>query len=118
MFEFKPLSKKAVKAAQIKAVRYRVLNEPAEAESICRDILAVEPDNQSALVTLLLAMTDQFPRGLGPRLEEAVRVLDATGLTPEIAGKFVANARSLASAVLSMTQWINDLEEEEGADDE
>ena len=36
------------------------LNEPGEAESICRDVLEVDPDNQDALITLLLALTDQF----------------------------------------------------------
>ncbi len=60
MFELKPLSREAVPAALEKAYRYRLLNEPMEAESICRDILEVDPDNQEAAVTLLLAMTDQF----------------------------------------------------------
>ena len=31
--------------AVAKAKQYRVLNQPAEAESICRDILEVEPEN-------------------------------------------------------------------------
>jgi tetratricopeptide (TPR) repeat protein len=60
MFELKPLSREAVPAALEKAYRYRFLNEPMEAESICRDILEVDPGNQEAIVTLLLAMTDQF----------------------------------------------------------
>ena len=46
--------------ALAKAERYRLLNEPGEAESICLDALEVEPDNQEALITLLLALTDQF----------------------------------------------------------
>jgi hypothetical protein len=62
MFELKPLSKDAIPKALEKADRYRLLNEPAEAESICLDILAAEPDNQRALVTLILALTDQFDR--------------------------------------------------------
>jgi hypothetical protein len=62
MFELKPLSKDAIPKALQKADRYRLLNEPAEAESICLDILAAEPDNQLALVTLILALTDQFER--------------------------------------------------------
>src|SRR5205807_1953775 len=41
----------------------RLLNEPAQAESICLDVLAVAPDHQEALVMLLLALTDQFPTG-------------------------------------------------------
>jgi len=62
MFKLKPLSKDAISKALQKADRYRLLNEPAEAESICLDILAAEPDNQLALVTLILALTDQFDR--------------------------------------------------------
>ena len=62
MFELKSLSKDAIPKALQKADRYRLLNEPAEAESICLDILAAEPDNQLALVTLILALTDQFDR--------------------------------------------------------
>ena len=50
----------ALPRALEKAERYRLLNEPSEAESICLDVLDVEPDNQEALVTLLLALTDQF----------------------------------------------------------
>ena len=62
MFELKPLSREAVPAALEKAMRYRLLNEPAEAESICHDVLRVDPGNQEALVTLLLALTDRFGR--------------------------------------------------------
>ena len=59
-FELKTLSPEAVPRALAKAERYRLLNEPGEAESICLDALEVEPDNQEALATLLLALTDQF----------------------------------------------------------
>jgi hypothetical protein len=60
MFELKPLDPRAVPKALEKAERYRLLNEPEEAESICLDILEVEPDNQEALVMLLLALSDQL----------------------------------------------------------
>jgi hypothetical protein len=60
MFSLKPLSKAAIPAALAKAERYRLLNEPGAAESICLDILRLEPDNQQALVMLVLALTDQF----------------------------------------------------------
>lgn len=60
MFELKPLDPEAVPRAMTKAERYRLLGEPEEAESICLDILAIEPDNQQALVALLLSLTDQF----------------------------------------------------------
>ena len=60
MRELKPLSRDAIDGALGKAERYRLLNEPGEAESICLDILAVDDTHQPALVMLLLALTDQF----------------------------------------------------------
>jgi hypothetical protein len=60
MFELKPLSKEAIPAALEKARHYRLLNEPAAAESICLDILAVDPANQEALVDIVMAMADRF----------------------------------------------------------
>ena len=62
MFELKSLHKEAVGAALEKAKHYRLLNEPGAAESICLDILEIEPDNQDALVTLVLAMSDRFSK--------------------------------------------------------
>jgi hypothetical protein len=59
-FELKTLSTEAVPRALAKAERYRLLNEPGEAESICLDALRIEPGNQEALAMLLLALTDQF----------------------------------------------------------
>src|SRR5580765_6190260 len=59
----KTLSREAIPRALEKAERYRLLNEPVEAESICLDILRTDPDNQEAIVTLLLALTDQFGHG-------------------------------------------------------
>jgi hypothetical protein len=63
MADFKPISRDAVPLALEKAERYRLLNEPAQAESICLDILAVDPENQQGLVLLILALTDQFQSG-------------------------------------------------------
>jgi tetratricopeptide (TPR) repeat protein len=65
MPELKRLHQDAISAALEKAERYRLLNEPAEAESICLDVLAVDPENQQAIVTLLLALTDRFEKGYG-----------------------------------------------------
>jgi hypothetical protein len=64
MFELKPIHREAVPNALRKAELYRLLNESAQAESICYDILQVDPDNQRALTTLLLALTDQFDQGI------------------------------------------------------
>ena len=75
MFEFKFLSREAVPAALEKAERYRLLNEPGEAESICLDVLRVDPENQQALVALLLALTDQFEEGFADRVKRAREVL-------------------------------------------
>ena len=63
MFELKTLSRDAIPGALARAERYRLLNEPWQAESICRDILTVEPGHHEALVALLLALTDQFGDG-------------------------------------------------------
>jgi hypothetical protein len=64
MFELKPISREAIPEALSKAERYRLLNEPWQAESICRDILRIEPQHQPALVMLLLSLTDQFGQGI------------------------------------------------------
>jgi hypothetical protein len=60
MFTLKPISRDSVDGSLATAERYRLLNEPHEAESICRDILEVAPANQQARVSLILALTDQI----------------------------------------------------------
>jgi len=70
-FELKTLSPEAVPRALAKAERYRLLNEPGEAESICLDALDAEPGNQEALVTLLLALTEQFQDEAATAVAEA-----------------------------------------------
>jgi tetratricopeptide (TPR) repeat protein len=75
MFELKRLSLEAVPAALERALRYRLLNEPAEAESICHDVLEIDPENQEALVMLLLAITDRLGKGYGVGVTEAQEVL-------------------------------------------
>ena len=64
MPDLKLISKDSVPGALKKAERYRLLNEPIEAESICLDILEVDPENYDALVILVLAYTDQFTLGI------------------------------------------------------
>jgi hypothetical protein len=59
-FDLKPISVESIPDALAKVERYRLLNEPSLAESICLDILAIVPDHQQALISLLLARTDQF----------------------------------------------------------
>jgi hypothetical protein len=72
MFDVKPLSRDAIAGALAKAERYRLLNEAEEAESICQDILAVEPSHQAAIMTQILAITDQFrDQGVSGNLSRA-----------------------------------------------
>jgi len=61
MFTLKPISRESIDSALAKAERYRLLNEPHEAESICRDILDIAPANREARVSLILALTDEIP---------------------------------------------------------
>lgn len=75
MSELKKLSKEAIPAALEKANRYRLLNEPGEAESICLDVLKADTDNQEAIITLLLALTDRFTRGYGVSDTQAKELL-------------------------------------------
>jgi hypothetical protein len=67
MADLKPISVDALPRALAKAERYRLLNEPRDAESICRDVLAVDPANQAAMAVLTLALTDQFSAPGEPR---------------------------------------------------
>ena len=118
MFELKQLSKSAVPAALAQAQRYRLLNEPAEAESICLDVLRVDPDNQDALITLILSYTDQFPDGSAARpaaaAEKAVTQLTDdyrrfyySGIIRERRGKAVLKHDRPGSG-WSAQEWLRD----------
>ncbi|MBV9303005.1 MAG: hypothetical protein JOY62_16255 [Acidobacteriaceae bacterium] len=74
-FNLKSLTPSAIPEALEKAHRYRLLNEPWQAESICLDVLGIDQGNQGALITLLLALTDQF--GGDVSLSRAREVLPA-----------------------------------------
>ena len=80
MPDLKRISKEAIPRAVQKAERYRLLNQSWATESICLDILEVDPTNQSVLVMLLLAITDQFgaqSRELARRAREVLgRITD------------------------------------------
>jgi hypothetical protein len=73
--ELKPITRDAIPSALLKAERYRLLTDSTAAESICLDILGVDPDNQQALVTLLLSITDQFVDDTGDSVKRARDVL-------------------------------------------
>src|SRR6476646_2306701 len=65
------ISKGAIPRALEKAERYRLLNDPEQAESICLDILAADPDDQRAVVMLILSISDRFGRDGCPGLQRA-----------------------------------------------
>ena len=82
MTNLKRINSAGVELALDKAQHYRLLNEPLLAESICLDVLEVEPKNQRALVTLVLALTDQF----STRLHDAQQ--QAANLIPQLANEY------------------------------
>jgi hypothetical protein len=75
MFELKTISREGIPKALDKARRYRLLNEPRGAESIYRDILIADPDHEVAVIGLILALTDQFGRGLRVHVGHAEELL-------------------------------------------
>ncbi|MGE0449836.1 MAG: hypothetical protein AB7Q29_09670 [Vicinamibacterales bacterium] len=117
MFELKPLSSSAIPAALAKAERYRLLNEPEEAESICEDILAAEPHNGDARVTLLLALTDQFTSqssGLVARAQALAATIESdyerayyNGLISERSARAVLK-RGGPGCSLTAGDWLRD----------
>ena len=76
LFELKPLRAEAIPAALAKAERYRLLNEPEQAESICQDVLRTQPGNQQAITLYLLAITDSFRTSRPPDVWRARALLE------------------------------------------
>ena len=72
--ELKSISKAGIAEALAKVELYRYLNEPEEAESICRDILAIDPEHPLARRMLGLTLTDQFTGAATDRYTEATEV--------------------------------------------
>jgi len=102
MFKLKPLSEEAIPAALEKAERYRLLNEPAEAESICLDVLEAAPENQQALIILLLAVTDRFSKGFAVSDTQAKELLGR--LTGEYERAYYAGILAERRAKMKLTQ--------------
>lgn len=73
-FALKPLSKDGIEGALNKAEQYRLLNQPRLAESICLDILDIDPGNQKASVYLLLSLTDQFGKSSAKAAKQALTI--------------------------------------------
>jgi len=83
-FDLKSISAQSIPEALARVERYRLLNEPSLAESICLDILAVEPAHQQALISLLLARTDQFSSAAG----DTINAKAAQDVLPQITGDY------------------------------
>jgi hypothetical protein len=116
MFDLKRLDPESVPAALSRAERYRLLNEPSEAESICLDILAIDPGNQPARITLLLALTDQFHEGAAPHsaARDALAGLTSdydrayySGIVAERRAK-AQFARAGAAATAGVYEWLTE----------
>ena len=73
--ELKPITREGIPAALQKAERYRLLNDSSAAESICLDVLEIDRDNQEAIVSLLLSITDQFTEEMGEGVRRAREIL-------------------------------------------
>jgi len=75
-FDLKRLPRTSLEAAIAKAAHYRDLNQPEEAESICRDVLDVDATHQVAHRLLGLALTDRLPAGHAGLLEQAIHAFE------------------------------------------
>jgi hypothetical protein len=103
-FELKPLSKEGIDASLRKAEHYRLLNQPRLAESICLDILLINPDNEKASIVLLLALTDQFGDSFSKTANQALNI--AKGLKDEYSKLYysgIIHERQGATALKSGT---------------
>ena len=115
--ELKPITREGVPAALQKAERYRLLNDSSAAESICLDILIVEPENQQALVTLLLSITDQFiedgsdpvkrAREVLPRLKDDYKRAYYSGIISERKAKALLHRAGLGAEAVA-NDWFHD----------
>ncbi len=117
MFSLKPLSRDAIPAALARAERYRLLNEPEQAESICEDVLAADRSNKEAAIMLVLALTDQFPsqesglvsraQALVDQLEDPYQRAYYRGLVAERRARALVG-RGGPAATLSAADWLRD----------
>lgn len=113
--EIKPITADGVPAALLKAHRYRLLNDSSAAESICLDVLAVDPGNAEAVVMYVLAITDQFDVSAGAglaqaqeavkRLEDPYKLAYYSGIICERWAKAVLR-RGLPRAAQMAWDWI------------
>ena len=117
MFELKKISNDSIPSALEKAERYRLLNEPSLTESICTDILEIDPKNGKATITLLLAITDQFgttatddvnrARSLAEALTDGYQKQYYSGLICERKGKSILH-KAIPEGGFIAYEWLRD----------
>ena len=116
MFQLKNISRDSLPSALEKAERYRLLGEPDLAESICLDILEVDPNNAKAIIILLLAITDQFntsssgdvkrAQQLLPHLKSEYERLYYSGIISEREGMAILNR--VSGGQFAVYEWLNE----------
>ena len=116
MHQLKPISKESIPEALEKAERYRLLNEPQLAQSICLDILEADPENAKAIIILLLAITDEFASSsaemhkaqqLLPRLQNDYEKNYYAGIISERQGMAILN-RKIKGGHFVAYEWLNE----------
>jgi len=116
-YELKRISREGIPAALQKAERYRIINDPSSAESICLDVLAVDAGSQEALITLVLAITDQLPtapaegvrraKELLPRLDDDYKRAYYSGIVAERCAKAYVRRGTMGSGELAY-HWFRE----------
>jgi hypothetical protein len=110
-FKLKPISREAIPRAIQKAERYRLINQSWAAESICRDVLEIDPTNQQVLVMFVLALTDQLGDDHGrimravrdtlPRITDPYQRSYYTGITSERSGQALLHRGGMGSGAMA-----------------
>ncbi len=116
MHQLKPISKESIPEALEKAERYRLLNEPQLAQSICLDVLEADPENDKAIINLLLAITDEFASSSSAEMHRAQQLLPRlqndyeknyyAGIIKERQGMAILN-RKITGAHFVAYDWLN-----------
>ncbi len=117
MYQLKPISRESIPVALEKAERYRLLNEPGLAQSICLDILDADPQNPKAIIILLLAITDGFGSSSITEVHQAQQLLDRlpndyeknyyAGIINERQGMALLN-RGITGSHFAAYDWLNE----------
>ena len=117
MHQLKPISKESIPEALEKAERYRLLNEPRLAQSICLDVLEADPENTKAIVNLILSITDEFATSSSTNVSQAQQLLPRLqndyeknyygGIISERQAKSILN-RGITGWQFAAYEWLNE----------